>query len=95
MNRKAIACFIWAAVLFVAALILGRYDSQFLDVFNRIIGPDNFGTTRWVLQVDSELRWMLSTTPAVLIGAGVVIQSVAPKKASPATTTDAGVDAAA
>jgi len=93
MNRKASACFIWAAVLFVVGLILGRYDSEVIDLFNRIIGPDNYGTTRWVLQIDSDVRWLLSTTTAVLIGAGVVIQALAPRNVSPANPADAGVDA--
>lgn len=95
MNSKASACFIWAAVLFVVGLFLGRFDTEVLDLFNRAIGPDNYGTTRWVLQIDSDIRWFLSTIPAVLIGAGIVINVLAPKPTRPTPPPEPGVDTTA
>ncbi len=94
MNAAARNCFIWATILFFAALLLARFDSEIIDLLNRAIGPDNFETTKWVMQVDAQVRWLVETTAAVLIGAGVVIQVLAPRLAQ-RPLPEAGVDATA
>jgi len=95
MNRKAATCFIVAAGLFVAGLLLDRYDTQVMDVVNRIVGPDNYGTTQWILLIDSNVRMLITTTAAVLIGAGAVIQALAPSAAPPAPPPEIRVDTTA
>jgi len=94
MKIAAQNCWIWAAILFVVGVLLSRFDTEFIDVFNRAIGPDNYETTKWVIYVDGQVRGLVDMTAAVLIGAGAVIQAIAPRATS-RPVSDAGVDASA
>lgn len=94
VKTAARNCWIWAAILFVVGILLSRFDTEVIDVFNRAIGPDNYEATKWVIYAEGQVRGLVDMTAAVLIGAGAVIQAIAPRAAS-LPVPDARVDASA
>jgi hypothetical protein len=78
MHPVAVKCIKWAVGLFVFGGLTSAYGSEFLVWLSDYTGPNSIIGFSFMNVVIGILRWTLMPVGGALVGAAVVIQTLAP-----------------